>query len=103
VKRAKGDQEGRGAIVPSVQGGVTLTASRDGQETVQQVSEKGLQAHLVLTPDGRPDLEPLGFVHLRIEAQPRSLPAMTPEATVEWLCTALKGDALISRQEGPPA
>jgi hypothetical protein len=74
----------------TVQDGVTLTSSQDGQKTTQQVAEKGLRAHLILTPDGNPDLEMLGFVHLHIEATPRSLPSMTPAATVEWLRTALK-------------
>ena len=55
-----------------------------------QVSSNGFHAHLILTPDGDPELEKLGFVHLRIEAEPERLPDMTREETVAWLRKALK-------------
>ena len=78
---------------------VGLTINRQLEETsttgdqvtrFERVSENALSAHLVLTPDQNEDLHPLGFVHLRIEARPQSLPSMTPEQTVDWLRAALK-------------
>jgi hypothetical protein len=82
-----------------LQDGVTLTEVQDGQPVKQQISAPEIRAHLVLTPDGDPDLAPLGFVHLRIEAQPRSLPAMTPRDTVVWLAACLAKGLATS---GPP-
>lgn len=56
----------------------------------ERVSERELRAHLLLADSGDPATEPLGFVHVRVEMTPRSMPDMTYQQTLEWLCEALK-------------
>jgi hypothetical protein len=65
--------------------------SRTGDQMTdrQRISESGLHAELMLTPDGDRELEALGFVRVTVEATPRTLPDMTNQQTVEWLKKAL--------------
>jgi hypothetical protein len=85
-----------------VQDRIRVMHPTDGVTTVQEhLSESALKAHLIVTPDGDPDLEQLGVVHLHIEAQPQSLPAMTPLATVEFLRRALS--RMLAVRDSPAA
>lgn len=54
-----------------------------------EVGTRGLRAHLMLSPETDEEAHRTGVLHLHIEAQPRILPAMTPDQTVEWLCQEL--------------
>lgn len=62
--------------------GDTITESR-------QISEIGLQADLMLTPDGERELQNLGVVRIQVQATPRQMPDMTPQQTLHWLREAL--------------
>lgn len=56
----------------------------------QRLSEAGLQADILLTPDADTELgQQLGIVRIQIEATPRLLPDMTPQQTLDWLRAAL--------------
>lgn len=69
----------------------SIRHSTDASETSrEQIGRNGLRAHLIVSGASDPETEALGFVHLHIEASPRSMPAMTPEQTMEWLASALK-------------
>lgn len=58
--------------------------------STERVSERGLRAHVILADSKNVETEGFGFVHLRIEAEPRDVPPMTPNETLEWLCAAIK-------------
>jgi hypothetical protein len=76
----------------SISNEFTITSRRGDKVTSSdRVSESGLRAHLILNagPEAT-DLENLGYVHVHIEAQPRSLPAMTQVETLDYLRDALK-------------
>jgi hypothetical protein len=69
----------------------SIESSSGNQVTrVEHIAQNGLKVHLILSPDGDPEVASLGFVDLHIEAQPRSLADMTPDQTVDFLRMALK-------------
>ena len=81
------------AILMSIltQDEVTNTSRSDGKVTgTTIVSERRFQMDLMLTPDGDPECQKLGFVHLHIDCKPEMLPDMTREQTRAWMCERLK-------------
>ena len=65
--------------------------STNGRVTSREtLSERSLRAEVMVSASDDPEASSLGFVRLTIEAQPRTLPSMTPDQTVDWLLAALK-------------
>jgi hypothetical protein len=57
------------------------------------IARPAVRAHLILSDTKDPDLKHLGFVHVKIQAEPESvstLAGMTPDQAADWLCTAIK-------------